>query len=137
MKDELYKQMYNEYQKGFSLSEVGKMFGVSRQGIWGGFKKRGFKCRKKPQLPYQFFDGKKFTLRNHGYYALTIGNRDLMHRYVWEYHNSKIKKGYDIHHIDHDKSNNNINNLELYSKAEHARKFATSNNQYGKGNRQT
>ena len=49
----------------------------------------------------------------------------------------KIKKNYDIHHIDHNKANNNINNLELYSKTEHASKFATGNNQYGKGNRQT
>ena len=137
MKNELYKQMYNEYQKGFSLSEVGKMFGMTRQSVFSGFKCRKYKMRSKPQLPYQFFDGKKFTLRNHGYYSLTIGKRDLMHRYVWEYHKGKIKKNYDIHHIDHNKANNNINNLELYSKAEHASKFATGNNQYGKGNRQT
>jgi len=137
MKNEKYRSMYEEYQKGFSLSEVGKMFGVTRQSVFSGFKRRKYKMRTKTQLPYQFFDGKKFTLRNHGYYALTVGKRDLMHRYVWEHHNSKIKKNYDIHHIDHNRANNNINNLELYSKAEHASKFATGNNQYGKGNRQT
>ena len=59
-----------------------------------------------------------------------------MHRDVWEYYNGKILKGHDIHHIDRDKINNNITNLELYSKSEHAKKFNTGNNQYGKNNRQ-
>lgn len=137
MKNELYKKMYDEYKKGFSLSEIGKMFSITRQSVFSGFKCRKYKLRLKPELPYQFFDGKKFTLRNHGYYSLTNGKRTLMHRYVWEYYNGKILDNYDLHHIDHNKTNNNINNLELYSKAEHASKFATGNNQYGKGNRQT
>ena len=47
--------------------------------------------------------------------------RKRIHRYVWEYYNGAIPKGYDVHHKDHDKSNNDISNLELITKAEHTK----------------
>lgn len=122
--------MYLTYKQGFSLSEVGKMYGMTRQSVFAGFKLRKYELRKKKKLPYQIFDGLKFTLRNHGYYSRTNGDRCLMHRYVWEKENGLIPDGHDIHHIDHNKANNNIKNLELYTKSEHARKFATGNNQF-------
>jgi len=34
--------------------------------------------------PFQFYNGKKFTLRDTGYYGMTTGDRKLMHRYIWE-----------------------------------------------------
>lgn len=137
MKNKLYEEMYSEYKKGFSLSEVGRMYGISRQSVYDGFKCRNFKMREKKKLPFLVFNEIKFTLRNNGYYGRTDEDRELMHRYVWKYYNGKIPDNHEVHHIDHNKANNNINNLELYSKAEHASKFATGNNQYGKGNRQT
>ena len=129
--------MFREYQKGFSLSEVGRMFGMTRQSVYAGFKCRKFKMRIKKELPFQMFNGDKFTKRNHGYLARTDGDRELMHRVVWEFHKSKIPKGYDIHHKNHDKQDNRIENLEIYSKSEHAKLFATGNNQHGKNNRKT
>jgi len=127
--------MYKTYKEGYSLAEVGKIWFMTRQSVFIGFKRRGYKLRKKEQLPYLYWEGNKFTLRKTGYYGKTTGKRELMHRVVWEHFNGKIPKGHDIHHIDHNKENNNINNLELYTKAEHAKKFATGNNQYGKNNR--
>ena len=135
MKNEQYKEMHEVYKKGFFLAEVGRMFGVTRQTVHNGLSRRGYKPRKKKPLPFLVFNGNKYTLKNHGYYGRTDGDRTLMHRDVWEHHNGKIPPSHDIHHIDHDKTNNDIINLELYTKSEHARKFATGNNQYGKFNR--
>lgn len=42
-----------------------------------------------------------------------------LHRVVWEYHNGEIPKGYHIHHIDGDRSNNDIDNLTLLSEHDH------------------
>jgi hypothetical protein len=68
---------------------------------------------------YQYFNNVKFTRDDKtGYYNnTTLHTR--MHRYVWEYYNGKIKKGYEIHHIDLDRSNNNIDNLKCLTKEEH------------------
>jgi hypothetical protein len=134
MKNNLYEQMYETYKQGYSLAEVGKIYGMTRQSVFVGFSRRKYELRKKEPLPYLYFEGMKFTLRNTGYYGRTDGKRELMHRVVWEHYNGKIPKGHDIHHKDHDKENNIIDNLELYTKAEHAKKFATGNNQHGKNN---
>lgn len=42
-----------------------------------------------------------------------------MHRFVWLCEKGEIPKGYDIHHIDHDKGNNDISNLELVTRGVH------------------
>ena len=44
-----------------------------------------------------------------------------LHRYVWEKFNGTIPKGYHVHHVDHDKNNNDIENLRLLTKSEHQR----------------
>lgn len=132
MKNELYENMYERYKDGLSLSEVGKEFGITRQSVYTGFKVRSFELRKKNEQPFQILDGIKFTLRNHGYFAATTGKRQQMHRYVWEKHFGEIPKGYDIHHKDHNRTNNDISNLELLTKSEHASKYNTGSNQYVK-----
>ena len=131
-KDQLYQEMYMAYLKGYSLQEVGKKYGVTRQSVYAGFRNRNFELRKNQKLPSVIFNGNKYTLRNTGYYGRTNGERNLLHRDVWEKHYGKIPNSHDIHHKDHDKTNNNINNLELLRKDDHARKFATGNNQYSK-----
>jgi len=131
-KHKLYREMYEQYKQGYSLAEVGRMYGVTRQSVHAGFKCRGYKLRQKKQLPFLMFNNSKFTPRNHGYYAKTDGDRELMHRVVWESEKGRIPKGWDIHHINHDKTDNNIENLELYTKSDHAKKFSTGRNQYSK-----
>lgn len=68
-------------------------------------------------------DGCKFRKdRKTGYYLSTkkIGNsRPRLHRYIWEKYNGNVPKGYEIHHIDSDKDNNEIENLIAMSKKEH------------------
>lgn len=53
-----------------------------------------------------------------GYY-LNSWNRLRLHRYVWEENNTRIPKGYDIHHLNGDKNDNTVSNLRLVSTAEH------------------
>ena len=123
--------MYKLYQTGRSLAEVGRAFGITRQCVFKMFKKRGYELRNRPApLPYVMFNGHKYTLRNTGYYGRTNGRRTLIHRDVWKFHHGKIPKGYDVHHLDRDRSNNAIENLELISHSEHSRKYAHGQNQY-------
>lgn len=42
-----------------------------------------------------------------------------MHRCVWEYYKGPIPKGYEVHHADFDRSNNDISNLRLLNKSKH------------------
>jgi len=37
--------------------------------------------------------------------------RKRLHQYVWENERGKVPKGFHVHHIDHDKRNNDISNL--------------------------
>ncbi len=113
------KKMYELYQQGYSLSQVGKAFGVSRQTVYKRFCRKKLKMRTIKLLPFVMFENKKYTLRANGYYACTDGNRHYLHVAIWEYHNGKISKGWEVHHVDGDKTHNAIENYELYSKAEH------------------
>lgn len=128
--DKKFKEMYDKYLEGYSLEQVGKMFGMTRQSVYIGFSRRNYKLRAKKQLPFLSFDGQKFTLRNNGYYGKTYGDREMMHRYVWRYNNGTIPPNCDIHHKDHNRANNDINNLECLPKDEHARRYSNGSNQF-------
>lgn len=68
---------------------------------------------------YQYYNNIKFTLdEKSGYYQNSTIHKSL-HRFVWEENNGVIPKGYEIHHIDFNKSNNRISNLIMISKKEH------------------
>lgn len=59
----------------------------------------------------------------------------LEHRYVWFEHHGPIPEEFEVHHKDHDHANNDLSNLELLTKAEHAahhnRAGKMRRNQYG------
>ena len=63
----------------------------------------------------QKFNGETYYLC--GNYFQRKGKR--LHREVWTYHNGDIPKGYHVHHIDHNRSNNSIDNLNLIKGTEH------------------
>ena len=67
----------------------------------------------------QKFDGITFVSDERGYYYNSTHGKIYMHRYVWEYYNGPIPKNHEIHHIDFDRSNNDISNLQLMTKSEH------------------
>lgn len=66
---------------------------------------------------HQKFGGVNFAKRaNKGHFnANEIG----IHRFVYTYYFGEIPKGCDIHHIDRDKSNNDISNLLMLTRSEH------------------
>lgn len=70
------------------------------------------------------FNGKRYVKNEKtGYYlchdSAGIGSR--LHRDAWEYYNCEIPKGYEVHHKDHNKDNNDISNLQLMKKSEHSK----------------
>lgn len=75
---------------------------------------------------YALVNGMKFLKENSGYYISTKiykNNRRIrLHRYIWEQYNGEIPKDYEIHHIDHNKDNNDISNLEMLTKEEHKKR---------------
>lgn len=77
-------------------------------------------CKYSSMIKNDFviFNGDKYFLQKGTYYFnYKIGN--FLHRVVWESVNGPIPDGYLIHHIDHDKLNNNIENLQCMTVSEH------------------
>lgn len=68
----------------------------------------------------QEFNGVRYYLC--GYYYQNNGAR--LHREVWKYHNGEIPKGYHVHHIDGNRTNNNIDNLSIITQEEHIKHHA-------------
>lgn len=70
------------------------------------------------------FNGKLFRRdKRTGYYLASQGDasgkRKRLHISVWEFHNGEIPRGNHIHHVDYDKSNNEISNLQMMTNSEH------------------
>ena len=65
----------------------------------------------------QEFNGEIYKLWGDEVY---FGNyRGRLHRVVWEYYFGKIPKGFAVHHIDGDRQNNHITNLQILTLSEH------------------
>lgn len=114
-------EMYEYYKKGLSLAEVGKIFNISRQSVHACFKCRFFEMRPKKYLPFIIVDGLKFTIRYDGYYYCTTNDLLSLHKHNWIKKNGLIPDGYQLHHKDQNKLNNNIENLQLLTVSEHTK----------------
>lgn len=66
------------------------------------------------------FQGRKYTKKPNGYYY-NCSTRKHLHQAIWIAHNGQIPENCEIHHIDFDKENNDISNLQCLSKYEHRR----------------
>lgn len=71
----------------------------------------------------KLYMGKKYTQdKRTGYYTCTSGNRKRLHIAVWEHeHGVAVPPGCVIHHLDWNKTNNDINNLICLTIQEHER----------------
>ena len=63
----------------------------------------------------QRFNGETFYLC--GYYFQHKGRR--LHRVVWEFYHGPVPKGYHVHHMDGNRANNQIENLECIPAEKH------------------
>lgn len=77
------------------------------------------------------FNGYKYYKQKTGYYQIAetnkrkqLGVERRLHRAIWKFYNGEIPKGYQIHHKDENKDNNDISNLELLSASEHAKRHS-------------
>ena len=69
--------------------------------------------------PYKHSDGyKQFKAYHEGGCVTPY----YVHRFVYEYFNGIIPKGYQINHINEDKTDNRLENLELVTQKENIRK---------------
>lgn len=70
----------------------------------------------------QWFDGIRFTIGpGRKYFSNSNVSPRSMHRYVWQFYNGDIPQGFDIHHKDGNRYNNDISNLECVDSREHKR----------------
>jgi len=68
----------------------------------------------------QYFNGIRFTIGpGRKYFSNSAIRPKSMHQYVWSYYNGPVPKGYDVHHIDGNRYNNDITNLQLLKREEH------------------
>lgn len=66
-----------------------------------------------------YYEGLSFRRDKRTGYYLNAKTHKRLHVYVWESHNGRVPEGYHVHHIDFDKSNNEIENLQLLTAEEH------------------
>ncbi len=78
---------------------------------------------RKNHLKRLVVDGIEWTLyRENDYYWTLIGGvRVYLHRYIWEQKYGRIRRGCVVHHIDHNKHNNDISNLQMVTIKQHRR----------------
>lgn len=70
---------------------------------------------------FAYIDGLRFCRDERTGYYLNAVTHKRLHRYIYERVHGAIPKGYQVHHIDHDKGNNEPDNLRLLTKSEHMR----------------
>lgn len=76
------------------------------------------------------FDGRKYRFGKTGYYHAEnwgSGGPTTLHRAIWSKANGPIPHGHHIHHIDGNKANNEISNLDVISASEHSKHHADEN----------
>lgn len=113
------EDLYELYREGYSLEQVGNVYGITRQSVYSRFKTKKLRLRSLKKKPFLTIDNFKFTINRDGYYECTTNDRLMLHNYNWEKVNGLIPEGYELHHKDFNKINNIPSNLQLVTAREH------------------
>jgi len=68
---------------------------------------------------YRIYFGRKFYKATNDYWVCTTARMPQAHRWIWMNTYGEIPKGMHIHHIDGNKDNNDISNLQMLSGSDH------------------
>lgn len=109
------------YAAGFTLAQIAIAFSITRQAVYKMLKRRGIRLRTIEPLPFIEWRGRRYTLRDNGYYAATEGDREYLHRAVWKLHFGDIPEGFEVHHVDEDKTHNHPSNFLLLTSSDHGK----------------
>ena len=116
------------YTQGKMIKQIAKEIGVTRDTIGYWLRANNIKTKSPCRENHPQWKGGRFVGKKDGYirvrteqimdngYALYM----LEHRFVMEKHlGRKLKKDEIVHHIDGDRQNNNVENLEILSPSGH------------------
>ena len=124
--DALAEAMYADYCLGMSMADVAVKWKRTRQVVHKMFSRRGYPVRPTytGRRDVIHYNGLNYTPADVGYYRATTGDRHYLHRRVYQDTYGAIPSDWDVHHIDHDKANNDPSNLAALPKDAHTRLHA-------------
>lgn len=82
--------------------------------------KRNIKGQFLRRTTGEIYEGFPIWYDQKGYACIHLAGKDIkLHRYIWEKVHGPIPKGYQLHHIDENKSSYHIENLVLVTQSDH------------------
>ena len=116
------EEMTERYEDGESTGELGRAYGVDGKTIWRRLVAGGVKMRSpgeagggQRKLGGPLHVGGRGYLRTYD----RAGKVCRVHRGCWEAYGGPIPARHDIHHLNRDKLDNRIENLDCISHAAH------------------